>query len=221
MLHQSVTAKFPTESVVIAPAVAAALSKPFAGLRRHSYGAILADPAWRFITRSPKGQGRSPSRHYKDMAFDEIAALPVADLTMERAFLFLWVPLPHLPLGLQLIERWGFKYSGSAFCWAKPNRTRPGWAMGGGYGTRKNVELCLQGRRGKSTQALIQSRRVRELIVAPRREHSRKPDEQYQRIEELVPGPYLELFARQQWPGWTSWGEEATRFTAAGEGDAR
>jgi N6-adenosine-specific RNA methylase IME4 len=155
------------------------------------------------------------------MSFEEIAALPVGELAMERAFLFLWVPTPHLPLGLQLIERWGFRYSGSAFCWAKLNPSGDGWASGTGYSTRKNVELCLLGRRGQSTQALIQSRKVRELIEAPRREHSRKPDAQYERIEELVPGPYLELFARQQWPGWMSWGEQVARFTAAGEGDAR
>lgn len=81
--------------------------------------------------------------------------------------------------------------------------------MGGGYGTRKNAEICWLGRRGNPKR---RSRDVRELIVAPRREHSRKPDEQYGRIERLCAGPYLELFARQQRPGWIALGDEVNKF---------
>jgi N6-adenosine-specific RNA methylase IME4 len=119
------------------------------------------------------------------------------------SFLFLWVTTPQLPDAFPIMAAWGFRYSGTAFVWAKLNPR-------GGYGTRKNVELCLRGRRGQPAR---RDRGVRELFVAPRREHSRKPDEQYERIERLCTGPYLELFARQRRPGWTSIGDEADRFT--------
>ena len=100
-------------------------------------------------------------------------------------------------------------FSGAAFTWVKQNKKSTGWFMGCGYGTRHNIEICWLGRRGKPKRL---SKGVRELIVAPRREHSRKPDEQYERIEGLCPGPYVELFARQRWPGWYAWGNELERF---------
>lgn len=108
---------------------------------------------------------------------------------------------------------WGFAYSGTAFVWAKLNPSGHGFHMGMGFTTRKNVELCLLGRRGRPK---IRNHDVRELITARRREHSRKPDEQYERIERLCDGPYLELFARQQWPGWIALGDEVERFTTPG-----
>jgi N6-adenosine-specific RNA methylase IME4 len=81
--------------------------------------------------------------------------------------------------------------------------------MGTGFSTRKNAEVCWLGHRGRPQR---KSKAVRELIVAPRREHSRKPDEIYSRIEALCDGPYLELFARQRWPGWTCFGDESGKF---------
>ena len=173
--------------------------RPFGGLPRGHFGAILADPPWKYVTYSERGQGRSASRHYEVMMFEEIATLPVRDVAAPDAWLFLWVPGPHLPFGLQLIERWGFRYSGKAFAWAKLNPSGVGWHMGTGFTTRKNTEDCLLGRRGRPP---IKAHDVRELIVSPRRKHSQKPDEQYARIERLVDGPYLELFARQHRPGW-------------------
>ena len=173
--------------------------RPFDDLPRGHFGAILADPPWKFVTYSERGQGRSASQHYKVMTFEEIASLPVHDVAAPDAWLLLWVPSPHLPFGLQLIERWGFRYSGKAFAWAKQNPSGVGWHMGTGFTTRKNTEDCLLGRRGRPP---IKAHDVRELIVSPRRKHSQKPDEQYERIERLVDGPYLELFARQRRPGW-------------------
>jgi len=172
-------------------------------------GAILADPAWNFDTRSSRGQGRAPSQHYGCMSFDETKAIPVSDWAADDAFLFLWVPGPHLMRTAELMTAWRFAYSGTAFVWIKPNRCSPGFAMGCGFGTRKNAEFCLLGRRGRPQR---RDMGVHELIVEPRREHSRKPDEVYARIERLCDGPYLELFARQQWPGWTSWGDEVGMF---------
>jgi len=183
--------------------------RPFGDLPRGHFGAVLADPPWKYVTYSERGQGRSASRHYEVMMFEEIATLPVRDLAAPDAWLFLWVPGPHLPFGLQLIERWGFRYSGKAFAWAKQNPSGVGWHMGTGFTTRKNTEDCLLGRRGRPP---IKAHDVRELIVAPRRKHSQKPDEQYARIERLVDGPYVELFARQHRPGWHCWGNETDKF---------
>ena len=166
---------------------------------------ILVDPAIRFTTWSRKGEGRTPQHHYRCGLFAEIAALPVATIAALDAFLFLWWPLPSVYLVVPLMEAWDFQFSGSAFTWAKLNKTSPGWFMGCGYGTRHNIEICWLGRRGKPKRL---SNGVRELIVAPRREHSRKPDEQYERIERFCAGPYVELFARQRWPGWFAWGDE-------------
>jgi N6-adenosine-specific RNA methylase IME4 len=170
----------------------------------------MADPGLAFKAYSPKGEGsRVPQSHYRCTPFDELAALPVADVAAENCFIFLWIPNRSVYLAEPLMRAWGFKFSGSAFVWVELNSPGGSYFMGTGYGTRKNVEVCWLGRRG-SPQRL--SKAVRELIVAPRREHSRKPNEVYARIQELCVGPYLELYARQQWPGWTCVGDEVDLF---------
>jgi N6-adenosine-specific RNA methylase IME4 len=173
-------------------------------------GAVLADPPWRFAVRSPKGEGRSACQHYPtNLTLDELAALPVANIAAADAWLFLWTTTPMLPAALRLMTAWRFAYSATAFCWTKLNPSGVGFHVGLGFTTRKNVELCLLGKRGRPR---ILAHDVCELIVAPRREHSRKPDEQYARIERLVAGPYVELFARQQRPGWIAWGNQTNHF---------
>jgi len=174
-------------------------------------GAILADPGIAFHAYSAKGEGRSPQRHYRCSPLDELMQLPVAEIAAADCFLFLWVPLRSVDLVNPLMQGWGFAFSGSAFTWAKQNKSSIGWFMGNGYGTRHNAEICWLGRRGKPQR---KSKGVRELIVAPIREHSRKPDEVYQRIEALCAGPYVELFARQQWPGWICVGDQVEKFSA-------
>jgi N6-adenosine-specific RNA methylase IME4 len=169
----------------------------------------MADPGIAFATRSPKGESRCPQKHYRCTPPAELKALPVGEFAAVDCFLFLWVPLRSVDQVMQLMHAWNFTFSGSAFVWAKQNKSGIGWFMGNGYGTRHNAEVCWLGRRGKPQR---KSKAVRELIVAPRREHSRKPDEVYARIEALCDGPYLELFARQQWPGWTCLGDEVGRF---------
>jgi N6-adenosine-specific RNA methylase IME4 len=174
------------------------------------FAGIMADPGIAFKAYSAKGEGpRAPQSHYRCDPFEELCALPIADFGTKDCFLFLWVPLRSVYLVEPLMTAWGFEFSGSAFVWAKLNKSGAGWFMGNGYGTRHNAEICWLGRRGQPKR---RSMSVRELIVAPRREHSRKPDEIYQRIEVLSAGPYLELFARQRWLGWTSCGDEAGRF---------
>jgi N6-adenosine-specific RNA methylase IME4 len=170
------------------------------------YGAILADPPWNFRTWSAKGQGRAPS--YPTMSIEEIAALPVGSLAASDCALFLWATWPMMPQALRVIERWGFAFKTCAFCWLKVNADGSPFA-GLGYWSRANTEPCLLATRGKPRRLHAD---VRQAVVAPRREHSRKPDGIHERIERLVGGPYLELFARETHPGWTAWGAEVGKF---------
>jgi N6-adenosine-specific RNA methylase IME4 len=171
--------------------------------------AIHVDPPLAFQTYSAKGEGRSPQRHYGCLAVEILAGMAIADCAADDAFLFLWVPLRSVLVIEPLMAAWGFDFSGAAFAWAKRTKRDSGWHMGNGYGTRANAEICWLGRRGKPQR---KSKGVRQLIVAPVREHSRKPDEVYARIESLTEGPYLDLFARQRRPGWSCWGDEIDKF---------
>lgn len=181
-------------------------------LLNNQYGAILADPPWTFVTRSNAGKGRSPEQHYDCLDILTLKQMPVGSLARRAgAVLFLWVTDPHLKVGLEVMEAWGFTYKTVAFTWAKENRVGPGWFTGMGYWTRANPEMCLLGTKGVPKRI---HKDVRQLIVSKRREHSRKPDEVYPRIERLVPGPYLELFARARRAGWDSWGDQTEFFPA-------
>lgn len=177
------------------------------------YGCILADPPWAFKTYS--GKHSTPHRcaedHYRTMTEAPLREIPVGDLAAKDCALFMWVVDSHLDEAIRLGEAWDFKFKTIAFVWAKTT-TAGKFRIGMGYWSRKQTEICLLFTRGKPRRI---GRGVRQLIVAPRREHSRKPDEQYERIEQLVTGPYLELFARTSRLGWTSWGNETERFGVA------
>ena len=184
--------------------------------RAGDYGAIYADPPWRFATYSDKGKGRSAEAHYDCMTLADIKAMPVATWAARDAALFLWTTDPMLRHALEVIEAWGFTYKTVAFYWVKLNRNRGGMFLapsdfftGMGFWTRANPELCLLATRGKPRRRATD---VAKLMVAARREHSRKPDETYARIERLVGGPYLELFARVSQPGWDRLGNQAGLF---------
>jgi N6-adenosine-specific RNA methylase IME4 len=172
------------------------------------YGVVLADPPWNFKTYSPKGQGKSASRHYDTMTMTQISLMRPHNIA-DNCALFLWVTWPMIFDARDVIEAWGFKYSGLAWEWIKKNPITGKYAFGGGYGTRKNLEPCLLARRGSPK---VKNRSTRDFLYAPRREHSRKPDEQYALIDSLFDGPYLEMFARQQRPGWDQMGDEVGRF---------
>jgi N6-adenosine-specific RNA methylase IME4 len=174
-----------------------------------SAGAILADPPIPFKTWSAKGEGRSPQHHYSCPELDLVFGLPVVDIAAPDCFLFLWIPLRSVFLVEPLMNAWGFKFSGSAFVWIKTYPKCGRFCLGNGHTTRKNAEICFLGRRGKPKRLACD---VRELIIATRREHSRKPDGIYERIERFCAGPYVELFARQRWPGWHAWGDQVDRF---------
>lgn len=185
---------------------------PFGALRPFSYPVIYADPPWPFENYSAKGEGRNPNRHYNTMSIEQIKALPVGHLAAENAALIMWVTDPMLDRGIEVLKHWGFRYCTVAFTWAKRTRRDTGWHIGTGYYTRANPESCLLGMTGR--MGLPNSRAVRQLVVEPVREHSRKPDRIYGDIEKLWPGPYLKLFARQRRPGWDAWGNEVNKFTA-------
>lgn len=177
------------------------------------YGAILLDPPWAFKTFSGKRQTphRCAEDHYRTMKAHEVAGLPLPDLAGRHCALFMWAVDSHLDEAIELMRFWGFKYKTIAFIWKK--ETANGKPMiGMGYWTRKQGEICILGTRGSVAR---RDKGVRQLIEAPRREHSRKPDEIYSRIEALVEGPYLEMFARQRWPGWDQWGNETDKFEVA------
>ena len=144
----------------------------------------------------------------------ELSALPVSDYAAENCALFCWVVWPTLPEALELIKGWGFKYKTCGFAWMKADQYKlfaleEDVRMGLGYWTRANSEVCLLATRGNPKR---KSASVRQGIIEPIRQHSRKPDCIYSRIEALVEGPYLEIFARQHWPGWDQLGNETDKF---------
>ena len=177
---------------------------PFGDLRPAHYGAILADPPWRFQTWSAKGEGRSPQRHYRCMELAEVQALPVRDLALRDCLLFLWATAPMLPQALTTMETWGFRYS-TGGAWAKQNSSGVGWRLGTGFRLRSSAEFWLIGQRGSPGRI---SRSETNLIVAPVGRHSAKPAGARRKIKAMVNGPYCELFARERTDGWDSWGDE-------------
>jgi N6-adenosine-specific RNA methylase IME4 len=187
---------------------------PFAGLERKAYSVILADPPWPFATWSPKGQGRSGEAHYQTMSHADIEALPVSDVVADDAVLFLWIVQTQIPQAVQLVNAWGFTLKSLAFLWVKGD-SLPMFPqdvvtqMGMGKWTRAESEQCWLATRGNPKRLNAD---VRQVIDERRREHSRKPDCVHGRIERLVAGPYLELFARTERPNWTVWGNQTKRF---------
>lgn len=170
---------------------------------------ILADPPWQFQNRTGKvaPEHKRLSR-YGTMALADIFALPVPLVASETAHLYLWVPNALLPDGLAVMDAWGFKYK-SNLVWHKIRRDGGSDGRGVGFYFRNVTELILFGVRGKNARTLAPGRSQVNFLSSRKREHSRKPDEQYPIIEACSPGPYLELFARGDRQGWTGWGNQA------------
>lgn len=169
---------------------------------------VMADPPWRFQNRTGKvaPEHRRLDR-YSTLDLDAICALPVQDVVAQNAHLYLWVPNALLPDGLRVMQEWGFRYV-SNIVWAKRRKDGGPDGRGVGFYFRNVTELILFGVRG-SMRTLAPARRQVNMIETRKREHSRKPDEQYHLIEDCSPGPYLEVFARHAMPGWTAWGDES------------
>jgi len=193
------------------------LSWPFGDIPHHHFGAIYADPPWAFDTWGTQEKANTDvRRHYRTMDTDALTALPVESLANKDCVLIMWVTWPTLQRALSVIAAWGFTYKTCAFSWMKANAKQLEFfqedtkaLIGSGYWTRSNSEVCLLAARGKPKR---RSAAVRQGIIEPRRQHSRKPDCIYGRIERLVAGPYLELFARNTRQGWTSWGNDTEKF---------
>jgi N6-adenosine-specific RNA methylase IME4 len=170
---------------------------------------ILADPPWRFQNRTGKmaPEHRRLSR-YGTLTFEEIEALPIARIADATSHLYLWVPNALLPQGLSVMNAWGFEYK-SNVVWHKIRKDGGSDGRGVGFYFRNVTELILFGVRGKNARTLAPGRRQVNYISSRKREHSRKPDEQYDVIEACSPGPFLELFGRGVRDGWDTWGIEA------------
>lgn len=173
-----------------------------------SFGTLLADPPWRFLNRTGKvaPEHRRLSR-YDTLTCQEIGALPVGRLMAAQSHCYLWVPNALIVEGLAVMEAWGFTYK-AMLIWAKRRKDGGPDGRGVGFYFRNVTEPILFGVRGKLRTGAPGRRQVN-LIETRKREHSRKPDEQYAVIESCSPGPYLELFARYPRAGWTAWGDEA------------
>jgi N6-adenosine-specific RNA methylase IME4 len=179
----------------------------FVGKQR--FATILADPPWRFTNKTGKvaPEHRRLAR-YGTMDVVDIAALPVADIAAKTAHLYLWCPNALLPDGLAVMAAWGFTYK-SNIIWHKVRKDGGSDGRGVGFYFRNVTELILFGVRGKNARTLAPGRKQVNMIASRKREHSRKPDEQYALIEACSMGPYLEMFARGVREGWTVWGNQA------------
>ncbi len=181
----------------------------FAQIGTRKFRTIVADPPWQFQNKTGKiaPEHRRLNR-YSTMSLEQICSLPVAEVADEPAHLYLWVPNALLPDGLRVMAEWGFQYK-SNIVWHKIRKDGGSDGRGVGFYFRNVTELILFGVRGKKARTLAPGRSQVNMIQTRKREHSRKPDEQYNLFESCSPGPYLELFSRGTRNGWKVWGNQA------------
>lgn len=173
---------------------------------------VLADPPWQFQNKTGKvAPEHKRLNRYGTMTLDEICDLPVTSICVEPAHLYLWVPNALLPEGLRVMAAWGFQYK-SNLIWHKVRKDGGPDGRGVGFYFRNTTEVVLFGVRGKDARTLAPGRRQVNIIKSMKREHSRKPDEQYKIIEACSPGPFVELFARGPREGWVTWGNQAEEY---------
>ena len=179
----------------------------FIGARK--FKTVLADPPWQFQNRTGKiAPEHKRLARYGTLTLDAIKALPVESACADTSHLYLWVPNALLPEGLAVMQAWGFNYK-SNVVWQKIRKDGGPDGRGVGFYFRNVTELLLFGVRGKNARTLQPGRTQVNIMCTRKREHSRKPDEQYDLIRSCSPGPYLELFARGERPGWAIWGDQA------------
>ena len=173
------------------------------------FATIMADPPWRFQNSTGKvAPEHKRLNRYGTMTLEDIKALPVAKVAAPTAHLYLWVPNALLPEGLAVMEAWGFKYKANVV-WHKVRKDGGSDGRGVGFYFRNVTELLLFGVIGKNARTLAPGRSQVNMIQTRKREHSRKPDEQYELIESCSSGPYFEMFGRGVRKGWTTWGNQA------------
>ena len=174
----------------------------------NKYSVIYADAPWKYensLDNNPKWGGIT----YNTMALEDICALPVEKLADKDCVLFMWATMPKLREALTAIKAWGFEYKTCAFCWVKQNPNGEGIYSGLGRWVNGNAELCLLATKGHPKR---QAKNIKQILFAPRGRHSAKPPETRKRIEKLVGGAKIELFAREQVDGWDCWGNEVCRY---------
>lgn len=170
-----------------------------------SYGIIYADPPWSYQQKRLQG---AAEHHYKTMTIESICQLPISKIAAKDSVLFLWATFPLLPEALHVIHAWGFQYKTVAFVWLKQNKKTPSWFYGLGFWTRGNAEICLLAVKGHPKR---KAANIHQFIISPIEEHSKKPDIVREKIISLMDDlPRIELFARQQTPGWDVWGNEVS-----------
>jgi N6-adenosine-specific RNA methylase IME4 len=176
------------------------------------YGTILADPPWQFQNKTGKvAPEHKRLARYTTLTLQQIKEIPVSVVAAKQSHLYLWVPNALLREGLEVLESWGFKYK-TNIVWHKIRKDGGPDGRGVGFYFRNTTEMVLFGVRGK-LRTLRPGRTQVNVIKTRKREHSRKPDELYDIIEQCSPGPYLELFARGQRKGWEQWGNEAEHYS--------
>jgi len=176
------------------------------------YKTVLADPPWQFQNRTGKmAPEHKRLNRYPTMKLEEIMALPVQEVVDDTAHLYLWVPNALLAEGLKVMEAWGFTYK-TNLIWYKIRKDGGPDRRGVGFYFRNVTEIILFGVRGKNARTLPPARSQENIISSRKREHSRKPDEQYDLIESCSPGPFLEMFARGARDGWDVWGNQADEY---------
>lgn len=176
------------------------------------FSTVLADPPWQFQNRTGKmaPEHKRLSR-YPTLPLQDIKDLPVEAIVNDTAHLYLWVPNALLAEGMSVMEHWGFKYK-TNLVWYKVRKDGGPDRRGVGFYFRNVTEMILFGVRGKSARTLQPGRSQENIICTRKREHSRKPDEQYDLIESCSPGPFLELFARGPRKNWTVWGNQSEEY---------
>jgi len=184
----------------------------------HRFKTILADPPWRFQNRTGKvAPEHNRLNRYPTMELEEICSMQVGEVAEDTAHLYLWVPNALLAEGLKVMESWGFQYK-TNIVWQKIRKDGEPDGRGVGFYFRNTTEILLFGIRGKNARTLSPARSQVNVIKSRKREHSRKPDEQYELIESCSPAEYLELFSRGERQGWTVWGNQANKnYTPAWE----
>lgn len=177
-------------------------------VKQKNYGVILADPPWRFQNRTGKmAPEHKRLNRYDTLSLDEIKEIPTHLVAAKNSHLYLWVPNALLKEGLEVMEAWGFKYK-SNIIWHKVRKDGGPDGRGVGFYFRNTTEIVLFGIRG-SLRTLKPGRRQVNIIRTQKQEHSRKPDELYEIIEQCSPGPYLEIFARGKRANWDVFGNQA------------
>jgi len=189
-------------------------SGPLSGLKVNHYGVIYADPPWSWKSYSKPEEGTVPHRSeeapYKSMTAEDLLSLPVHQIAAKDCVLHMWVISSHIDQAFALAKQWGFTFKSFGFNWVKTQKHNPeAPKMGMGKWLRQESEICLLFTCGKPKRV---SAGVRQVILEPAREHSRKPDVAYERIEALSAGPYLEMFSRANREGWDVMGDQTGKF---------